>query len=564
MSEARQAATEVVRRLRSEGHTAYFAGGCVRDRLLGRVPKDYDVATSARPEQVQGLFDRTVAVGAQFGVIVVVTEAGPIEVATFRSDGLYIDGRRPETIHYSDALGDAERRDFTINGLFEDPLTGEVIDYVGGRADLGVRMLRAIGNPRARFLEDHLRLLRAVRFSAELGFSIETITYAAICDAAPLIAKVAQERVLHELTRTLTAKHRVAGLRTLKETGLLAQVLPEIDALEGVEQPPQFHPEGDCWAHQLLVMSHLPEELDPRLAWGALLHDVGKPPTFVQAPDRIRFDGHDAVGAEMADTIMRRLKSSRELRETTVALVRDHLKFINVPKMKTSTLKRFLRQDDVELHLALHRADCLGCHGMLDIYEFCLEKLAQFRKEGEAEALRPKPLLDGKDLIALGFRPGPVFREILNAIETAQLDEEVATRDEAFELIRARAAALNRDALPDDLPAAAVGDEQLQRDARSRAFLRRDRQRAAAVQRVGLRLAGPATLRAAAQEVVRLVAVAAQVPCQRLERRVDPCGPAIGRLNLRHLNLDVAGMGRRRGSERDQQRGQEGASQHAK
>jgi poly(A) polymerase len=435
----RAAARGVALRLRAAGHTAYFAGGCVRDRLLGKEPQDYDVATSARPEEVRALFgeERTVAVGAQFGVILVVTDTAPFEVATFRRDDAYVDGRRPSAVYFGNPKDDAERRDFTINGLFEDPESGEVIDFVGGRADLERRTIRAIGEPRARFEEDKLRLLRGVRFVAQLGFEIEPRTLAAIGALAPEIQVVAAERVLVELGKTITPKGRVRGLELLHETGLLREILPEVAALEGVAQPPEFHPEGDCWRHQLLVMANLPDPCPEELAWGALLHDIGKPPTFVQA-ERIRFDGHAQVGAEMADAVMRRLRASARLRETVVELVADHLRFADVPRMKESTLKRFLRRDAVDLHLALHRADCLGCHGILETYDFCVQKLAEFRAAGAADALRPAPILRGDDLIAAGYRPGPAFKEILAAVEDAQLEGRIAGKEDALAFVRER------------------------------------------------------------------------------------------------------------------------------
>jgi len=429
----REAARAVAARLREAGHIAYFNGGCVRDRLLGIAPKDHDIATDARPQRVQDLFPRTVPVGAQFGVIIVVSPEGfPFEVATFRADAEYKDGRHPSAVHFGDPREDALRRDFTINGLFEDPETGEVIDFVGGRADLERRVIRAIGEPRERFGEDRLRLLRAVRFAAQLDFEIDPGTLAAVTELAPEVRSVAAERVREEIAKLIRARGRVRGLELLRATGLLGVLLPEVAALEGVAQPPEYHPEGDCWVHQLLVMKHLePEPPDETLAWGALLHDIGKPPTF-RVAERIRFDGHADVGARMADVVLRRLKASNELREAAVELVADHLRFADVPRMKESTLKKFLRNPRIELHLALHRADCLASHGKLDTHRFCIEQLARFREEGEREALRPKPLLTGNDLIAAGYAPGPRFKEILGALEDAQLEGKLKTREEAL------------------------------------------------------------------------------------------------------------------------------------
>ncbi len=439
----RAEARAIAERLRAAGWTAYFAGGCVRDRLLGETPKDYDIATDAPPDEVRRIFGArdTVPVGAQFGVILVVRGERRYEVATFRTDAAYADGRRPTAVRFSDARGDAERRDFTINGLFEDPATGEVIDFVGGREDLARRTIRAIGDPHARLREDKLRLLRAVRLAAQLDFEIEPQTLAAVRELAPEIRVVAAERVLVELTRTIAARGRgrERGLDLLRATGLLRELLPEVAALEGVPQPPEFHPEGDCWRHQLLVMRHLlPDPPPEELAWGALLHDVGKPPTFRVAGGRIRFDGHAALGAEMADAILRRLRAPARLREAAADLVAQHLRFADVPRMKESTLKRFLRQERIELHLALHRADCLASHGRLDTYEFCVRKLAEYRADAEAGALRPPPLLRGDDLIAAGYRPGPRFKEMLAAVEDAQLEGRIRTREEALALVRER------------------------------------------------------------------------------------------------------------------------------
>ncbi len=440
---ARRDAEAVAARLREDGFRAYLNGGCVRDLLLGKTPKDYDIATDARPEQVQAIFPKTVAVGAQFGVVVVVAGSSQVEVATFRSDEGYVDGRRPTAVYFGEHEQDALRRDFTINGLFRDPATGEILDFVGGRKDLAARTIRAIGDPAARFREDKLRLLRAVRFAAQLGFAIEPATLEAMRALAPEIRVVSAERVLVELTKTLTAAGRVRGLELLMETGLLAAVLPEVAALAGVAQPPEYHPEGDCWVHTCLVVANAslapPDGPPPEeLAFAALLHDVGKPPTFRVAADRIRFDNHAAVGAGMTDEILRRLKAPNRLREVVVELVADHLKFIDVPRMKESTLKRFLRNEAIDLHLALHRADCLGSHRQLGTYELCLRRLEELRREGGAEALRPKPLLSGHDLIAMGYEPGPLFKEILTALEDAQLEGRVASADDARAFVRER------------------------------------------------------------------------------------------------------------------------------
>jgi poly(A) polymerase len=434
-----QAARAVAARLKAAGHTALFAGGAVRDRLLGRTPTDVDVATDATPDRVRALFERTGAVGERFGVVVVSDPDpdAPVEVATFRAEEAYTDGRRPDAVRFATLAEDALRRDFTINALYEDPVTGEVIDRVGGRADLDARLIRAVGDPAVRFREDHLRLLRAVRFAAELGFGLEEATLRAVTDAAPLVSRVATERAFAELTRLIVAAYRRRGLELLRETGLLRELLPEVAALEGVEQPPAYHPEGDCWAHQLLVMERLGPRPGPELAWGALLHDIGKPPTF-RVAERIRFDGHARVGAAMADHLLARLRAPRPLREVAVELVRDHLRFIDVQRMREATLKRFLRRETAELHLALHRADCLGSHGKLDNWRFCTERLERYRREGAEEALRPPPLVTGHDLIARGYLPGRAFREMLDAVEDAQLEGEVTTTEDALALVEER------------------------------------------------------------------------------------------------------------------------------
>ena len=409
-------ALRVVETLRQAGFQALLAGGCVRDLALGRVPKDWDVATDAEPEDVAALFNNTVAVGAQFGISVVMLDEGDYEVARFRRDGPYRNGRRPASIELADARVDAERRDFTINGLFYDPASGEILDYVGGQQDLDAKVIRAIGDPAARFAEDHLRLLRAVRFAARLGFAIEPATWDALCAQAERIANVSAERIRDELTLLLTEGGAVRGLRLLDQSGLLQVVLPEVAAMRGVPQEAEFHPEGDVWTHVQLLFEYL-EEPSAELAWSALLHDIGKPSTMVQA-ERIRFHGHDAVGAEMAAAICGRLRMSNDARRVVCTLVADHMRISHVRQMRPSTLMRLLREPHFPELLQLHRADCLASHGKLDLYEFCQEQLAALEKEH----LRPPALLTGSDLIAMGFAPGPLFREILAAVEDAQLE----------------------------------------------------------------------------------------------------------------------------------------------
>lgn len=437
-------ATTIVATLRQRGFQAYLAGGCVRDLLLNREPEDYDVATNATPRQVMEVFPETYAVGAQFGVVLVPvpeeeclsaepSSAHAIEVATFRSDIGYSDGRHPDEVRFSqDPREDVVRRDFTINGMMLDPVSGEVLDYVGGRNDLSAGIIRAIGEPERRFAEDKLRMLRAVRFAARFEYQIEPATFAAMQSLASQLRVVSRERVREELTKMLTEGHASRAFRLMDENGLLREVLPEISAMKGVEQPPEFHPEGDVFVHTLLLLDHLPQPCPPTLAWGALLHDVGKPPTFRVAPDRIRFDGHVDVGVKMAEEICRRLRFSNSDTEQILALVDNHMRFADAKKMKESTLKKFLRLPAFDEHLALHRADCLASHRNLATYDFILEK----RAEIPPETMRPSLLVTGDDLIAVGHTPGPRFREILNAVEDAQLEGRLPSRDAALEFVR--------------------------------------------------------------------------------------------------------------------------------
>jgi putative nucleotidyltransferase with HDIG domain len=444
-----QAAAQIVERLRAAGHAAYFAGGCVRDLLLGRDPLDYDVATSARPEQVLAMFPRTFAVGAQFGVVLVVDVCGEAEilteVATFRNDGAYKDGRRPESVSYTEsAEQDVLRRDFTINGMLLDPVRLDssgnvedaVLDFVGGREDLHRGVIRAIGDPSQRFEEDKLRMLRAVRFAARFGFEIEDKTLRAIRSAAGEIDQVSRERVREELTRMLTEGAARRAFELLEQTGLLVEVLPEVARMRGVAQPPQYHPEGDVWIHTLMLLEQLPAGAPATLAWGALLHDVGKPATFRIAPDRIRFDGHVEVGVRVAEEICHRLRMSNCDTEQILALVANHMRFADVEKMRDSTLKRFFRLDRFDEHLALHRMDCMASHRNLSLYQFALERY----QTAEPEQIRPAPLITGDDLIAFGYRPGPQFRTMLNLVEDAQLEGTIHSREEALAIIKERSA----------------------------------------------------------------------------------------------------------------------------
>jgi poly(A) polymerase len=446
MSAAQQFAVSVIRTLRDRGHQAYLCGGCVRDLLLHRQPADYDVTTDATPDQVMRIFPETYAVGAQFGVVLVPlpktdepapdapasSKSNAIEVATFRSDVSYSDGRHPDAVRFSrDPREDVERRDFTINGLLMDPISGEVLDFVGGRADLDARLIRTIGDPRQRFTEDKLRMLRAVRFAARFDYQIDPATFTAIQHMARLIHQVSCERVRDELTKMLTEGHARRAFLLLDASNLLHEVLPEISAMKGVEQPPQFHPEGDVFVHTLLLLQNLPHPCPATLAWGALLHDVGKPPTFRVAPDRIRFDGHVEVGMKMAEEICRRLRFSNDDTEQILALVQHHMRFGQITLMKESTLKKFLRMPKFEEHLDLHRMDCQSSHGDLSSYRFAQEKLAAIPPEN----MRPAPLVTGDDLIAAGYTPGPRFKEILSAVEDAQLEGRLQSTHDALEWI---------------------------------------------------------------------------------------------------------------------------------
>jgi poly(A) polymerase len=456
-----EAAIEIIRTLCSAGHEAYLAGGCVRDLLLGREPQDYDVATSATPDIVLAMFPRTFAVGAHFGVVLVasdldsacedgsVAERCVTEVATFRSDGVYSDGRHPDEVRYTKtAAEDVQRRDFTINGLLLDPLRAggdfeelladpnrlraAVIDYVGGLDDLDAHTIRAIGRPEKRFEEDQLRLLRAVRFAARFGFEIEPITLAAIRKLAARIHAVSRERIREELTRMLTEGRARRAFELLDDTDLLVQILPEISKMKGVQQPPQFHPEGDVWIHTLMLLEQLEPGFPMTLAWGALLHDVGKPPTYRQAPDRIRFDRHVEVGVAMAADICRRFRFSNDETRQILALVDNHMRFADAPRMKASTLKRFFRLDNFPEHLALHRMDCMAAHRNLEIYNFVRERYETLPEQ----EVRPSPLLTGRELIAAGYKPGPTFKDMLQAAEDAQLEGAITTPEQAMALVQ--------------------------------------------------------------------------------------------------------------------------------
>ena len=432
----RRQAVEIVGKLRREGFDAYFVGGCVRDFIRKVVPDDYDIVTSARPEQVTAIFPRTIAVGAKFGVVAVVINGHPYEVATFRSDDAYIDGRRPSSVHFSDSREDVLRRDFTVNGLLMNPETEEIIDYVGGREDIEKKVIRTIGDPGKRFNEDYLRMLRAVRFAANLNYEIDPATGEAIARHSAKITQISAERLQEELNKILTRPGSRRGLELMARTKLMQEILPEVDRLQGVQQPPLFHPEGDVWQHTLLMLDLMPQNMEPadkrRLAWGALLHDVGKAVTRTEDEKGIHFYGHVQMGEEIASGIMHRLRFSRIDREVVTELIHFHMVFMNVQKMRKGRLKRFLRMPHFNLHLELHRLDCLASHSMLDNYEFCQDQLQHLAQED----LHPPRLLTGDDLLTLGFPPGKLMGEMLRALENMQLEGVIATREEAEKFIR--------------------------------------------------------------------------------------------------------------------------------
>ena len=441
---ARAFAEQVCRTLRSTGHQGFLVGGCVRDLLLGREPADYDVSTDATPTQVEAIFPGSLTVGAKFGVVIVpeaqANSAEPhrqqVEVATFRSDLGYSDGRHPDRVEYTKSpQDDVQRRDFTINGMLLDPETMEVLDFVGGQDDLRARVIRAIGDPATRFHEDKLRMVRAVRFAARFDYEIEPKTREAIQRLAPEILQVSMERLRDELTKILSEGAARRGFELLDQSGLLTYLLPEIAKMKGVEQPPQFHPEGDVWVHTLMMIAGLPAGSSPTLAWGVLLHDVGKPPTFTppSGPNgRIRFDRHVEVGLKMTEEICRRFRFSNENTGQILALVENHMRFKDVPKMKPATLKRFVRLEKFDEHLELHRLDSLSSHGKLDNHDFA----RRFLEQTPAEQVRPARLLTGDDLIALGLKPGPKFKAILYSVEEAQLDGTIQTHEDALSLAK--------------------------------------------------------------------------------------------------------------------------------
>ncbi|HEY1268469.1 MAG TPA: CCA tRNA nucleotidyltransferase [Candidatus Binatia bacterium] len=427
----REKAVAIIERLKQAGFEAYFAGGSVRDMLLGRDPDDYDIATAARPEDIRKIFPRTLEVGAQFGIILVLSDGDAFEVATFRYDGPYLDGRRPSEVRYAGLEEDIRRRDFTVNGLMYDPLEDRLIDLVGGRDDLSRRRIRAIGDAHARFQEDRLRMIRAARFSASLGFEIERDTLDAIRAEAAHITQVSWERIGEEITRILTEGGARRGFEIMDATGLLPHILPEIAAMHGVEQSPDYHPEGDVFVHTMLVLEKLAEPAET-VAYGALLHDVAKPVTAGRNEQRITFYGHTEQGAEMAVAILKRLKRSRSVWERVAYIVKSHLRPVQAPKMRVSTLKRFLGEPGIHELLEVVRLDALASNGDLQYYDFCRQRMAELKHE----EIHPPPLVTGKDLIALGLEPGPMFHEILDRIKEAQLEGELRDRQAALEWVK--------------------------------------------------------------------------------------------------------------------------------
>jgi poly(A) polymerase len=418
-------ATRICAQLTQHGYQALFAGGCVRDRVMGLPPVDFDIATDARPDDIARIFPKTIPVGAAFGVMIVLDDDTPFEVATFREDGPYSDGRHPDSVTFRDAEQDALRRDFTINALFYDPATDEVIDYVDGRADIDAKIIRAVGDPDKRFQEDRLRLLRAVRFAARLGFTIEPDTMAAITSMAEAVTETSAERIRDEILKILTEGQARRAFELMDETGLLPHILPEIAALKGVEQPPEFHPEGDVYIHTLMMLEHL-AEASPTLALGILLHDIGKPATQT-FEDRIRFNNHDKVGSDMARDVCKRLHMSNHDTDRVTWLVGQHMRLATIPNMRESKRIRFIREDGFDELLNLCRIDCLASHRILDTIEW----IKDYRANLKPEKIKPAPLLTGDDLIAMGYKPGPRFGEILQAIEDAQLEGALSTKEEA-------------------------------------------------------------------------------------------------------------------------------------
>ena len=434
MESNKAAAIDIIGKLQEKGHIAYLAGGCVRDMLRGETPKDYDIATSALPEEITSIFTKTREVGVHFGVVIVIVNNQAFDVATFRNDGSYKDGRHPEEVTFSTPQDDTARRDFTVNGIFFDPISEKYIDFVEGKSDIDKKVIRAIGEPNLRFQEDHLRLLRAIRFAARFDYEIEAETWNSIKSNVSGISKISKERIRDELTKILLNENRVLGFDLLVESGLMEHIIPEILQLKGCEQPPQFHPEGDVFVHTRLMLSLLKDAPSIELVLSVLLHDIGKPATysFDEEADRIRFNGHDKLGAEMSEQILRDLKFSNSIIEDVVQMVANHMTFKDVQKMRQSKLKRFMSRSTFNDEIELHRVDCLGSWGGLDNYDFLNKKMVEFANE----PIIPQPLLTGKDLIELGWSPGPDLGQTLNSVQDMQLEGKLNSKDEALDWVK--------------------------------------------------------------------------------------------------------------------------------
>ena len=434
MESNKAAAIDIIGKLQEKGHIAYLAGGCVRDMLRGETPKDYDIATSALPEEITSIFTKTREVGVHFGVVIVIVNNQAFDVATFRNDGSYKDGRHPEEVTFSTPQDDTARRDFTVNGIFFDPISEKYIDFVEGKSDIDKKVIRAIGEPNLRFQEDHLRLLRAIRFAARFDYEIEAETWNSIKSNASGISKISKERIRDELTKILLNENRVLGFDLLVESGLMEHIIPQILQLKGCEQPPQFHPEGDVFVHTRLMLSLLKDAPSIELVLSVLLHDIGKPATysFDEEADRIRFNGHDKLGAEMSEQILRELKFSNSIIEDVVQMVANHMTFKDVQKMRQSKLKRFMSRSTFNDEIELHRVDCLGSWGGLDNYDFLNKKMVEFANE----PIIPQPLLTGKDLIELGWSPGPDLGQTLNSVQDMQLEGKLNSKDEALDWVK--------------------------------------------------------------------------------------------------------------------------------
>ncbi len=435
ISDRKTEAFGIVSRLREAGHKAFIAGGAVRDMVMGLAPKDFDIVTDAAPEEVERIFERVFPVGAKFGISLVLSGKNTYEVAMFRKDGAYLDGRHPSEVERSDEIEDVKRRDFTINAMIYDPVEDRTIDYVGGVEDIRRRIIRTVGDPFLRFNEDRLRMLRAVRFAARFGFTIEPGTMDAIRANAGCVLSISRERIGEELAKMFSGENPDQSLALLDETGLLEIVLPEVSAMKGVPQAPEYHPEGDVFEHTRLTLKIFGGG-SKIMAFAVLLHDVGKPPTF-STDGRARFNNHHEVGAAMAESILRRLRLSGETVLRVRDLVRKHMHFLNVFKMKESTLRRFMAEPDFDELLELHRIDCLASHSNLRTYEFLREQLKRLKRESRSFTL-PPPLIGGDDLIGLGLEPGPVFGRILKETQDAQLDGDISNRSEALAFVKER------------------------------------------------------------------------------------------------------------------------------